>query len=342
MPTGYLHAAYESIPGNEVNTPTLSTKVLYTPALSFQPSLNPSHLDRDDEMRGVDEPIQALSEAYDPAWELETRAYPDVLGFYLKLICGAPTTTAGNGSITDPDGATIPTNAWRHVFTAPYGPSGASPLTAQFQAAYKDESVFFKLKGAAADNLTLDSPASGGVMLKTGGQANYMQRISDPSLSATYEALTVPPFERSHITIQTWLTNTGTTEDFTVSVANPIETVRTLGSATKFPDLMEKAEGPVVVSGSIPKRHIDADDYDALLNATRFAVKVRWQSTVAITGSYNYAAWLECDGAEYRAGGPEALTNRRRIGASFDWKASYDGAGASSKWTVVNGTSSYV
>jgi hypothetical protein len=339
---GYLHSAFELTPGNETNTPTLSTKVLYTPLISFNPKLNPSPLMRDDELRGVDEPIAILPESYAPDWDLETRAYPDVLGFELKAILGSPTTTAGNGVITDPDGVAIPTTATRHVWTAPYGPSGASPQTTQRQAAYVDEANFYKLKGAATTSLSLDSPESGGVSLKASGSANYMTPIADPSLTPAYESLSIAPFERAFLQIQLWLTGTSVFEDFAVAVENPSEIVRTLGIASRFPDLVEKGDGPIVVSGSVPKRHIDSDDYNALRDATGFAIKVRWQSVVVIGAtSYKYTLWLECPNVQYTAGGPEALANRRRTGATFDWKATYAGSPGSSKWTLVNATSSY-
>jgi hypothetical protein len=104
-------------------------------------------MERDDEVRNVDEPLAVLTEMYDPTWELETRAYPDLLGFELATMLGDPVSTAGDGVITDPDAATIPVGATRHVFTAPYGPSGLLPKTAQRQLCYADQGVFFKAKG---------------------------------------------------------------------------------------------------------------------------------------------------------------------------------------------------
>ena len=122
--------AVESIPGNETNTPTLSTKVLYIPGLSFNSTPNVEHLTRDDEIRNLDEPIAVIPEAYSGQWSLETRMYPDSLGFLLNAMFGNPTTTAGNGVITDPAGTVIPVGAQRHVWTAPFGPAGQFPYTA--------------------------------------------------------------------------------------------------------------------------------------------------------------------------------------------------------------------
>lgn len=341
MATGYIHGATESIPGNETNAPVLSTKVLYPPAVSFAPRLQPSHLMRDDEIRNLDEPLMALTERYAPEWDLESRMYPDTLGFLLKLIFGAPVTTAGNGVITDPDGTVIPIGATRHVWTAPFGPSGAFPMTAQWQVAYKDQGAFFKLKGAGCRQLSIETPETGGARIKASGPALYMQRITDPALTPAYESLAIPPFERGHLQIVTWLGGTGTTEDFTVNVENPMDPVATLGIASKFPDVLEKADSPITVTGSIPKRQLDIDDYDALLNATGFGTKARWLSTAIITGAYPYKFWVETDNSQYVSGGPNPLQNQRRVGATFDWKATSDGAGASSTFTLVNATASY-
>lgn len=101
MANGYLKAAYESIPGNELNSPTLSTKILYPPLITFLPKLNPAPLGRDDELRNTDQPLQALPDLYAPTWDYESRVYPDLAAFLLKLILGPPVTTAGNGVITE-------------------------------------------------------------------------------------------------------------------------------------------------------------------------------------------------------------------------------------------------
>src|SRR5215210_3654118 len=100
MPTGYLRGAFESIPGNETNTPTLSTKKIFFPLRSFAPRLGAAHMERDDELRNQDEPLAVLSDILDPSWEYDSRAYPDVLGFFLTLALGPPVTTAGDGIIT--------------------------------------------------------------------------------------------------------------------------------------------------------------------------------------------------------------------------------------------------
>ncbi len=344
MATGYVTARSESIPGNETNVPTYSSKRIYFPALSFTPSPNPNHMERDDEIRNSDEPLMVLAERYAPQWSMTSRHYPDTIGFLLSVLLGLPTTTAGNGVIVDPDSVAIPATAYRHVWTAPFGPSGASPKTMYAQIAYRDQSVFFDLKGAAVQQLQIETPESGGGRISASGPALYMPitSVADPALTPAYESLAIPPFQRSHLTLPTWLTGSATsTEDFSVTITNPCDPYASLGVASKFPDVMEKGDLPVIVTGSIPKRQLDADDYAALMAATGFAAKARWVSTAIIASGYPYKLFFEADNAQYVAGGPGALENKRRIGGSFDFKATSDGVGASTTFTLINATASY-
>jgi hypothetical protein len=343
MANGYARLAYETNGvGNEDTSPTLSTKTLFPPLLEFGVEPGASPLERDDELRNVDEPIQVLPEGFAPTWSASSRMYPDVMGFLLKWILGPPVSTAGNGVITDPDGNVIPTGAHRHVFAAPYGPSGPSPVTVSAEIAYVDQAQFFDLRGAACSALALTVPDSGGGRAQASGPACYHNEGTNPSLTPAFESLATPPFMRRHLAIVTWLSGTATTEDWDVAIANPVGVLRTLGIDSAWPDLVEKGDAPIVVSGNIRKRATDTQDFAALIAGTRFAIKARWQSDTNIpTTAYPYRMWLEGDGAQYIGGGPQALANRRRIGAEYPWKLTYDGVGASSTWTLVNATASY-
>lgn len=339
MATGYTEQAFESIPGNETNSPTLSTKKLTTPFLEFEAQLNPNPMDRDDENRNTNEPAPVLEDQHAPTWRGLCRMYPDVTGFWLKAMLGAPTTTAGNGVITDPDAATIPAGATRHVWTAPFGPAGASPQTQQLQVSYKDQSTFFKVKGAATEALAISSPDGGGGRLEASGPAAYLARQADPSVTPAYEALTIQPFKRGGLAL-TWLTGGGTVEDFSLSVAQGIAMVRSLGIASKFPDVVEYDDGFVTWTGSIPKRQLDSDDYDALKAATGFTAKAKWESETIIASAYPYRLWVQFDNAQYVGGTVDALMNKRRHGASFNFKGTRN-ASASVVVTLVNATASY-
>lgn len=341
--TGYIRGDFETTVGSEANTsPTLSSKSIYIPATSTTLALNPNPLERDDELRGVDEPLAVLEETHAPTWALETRAYPDSLGFLLKAQLGAPTTTAGNGVITDSNSVVIPTNAYRHVWTAPFGPSGASPQTTRWTAAYKDQSVFVRGHGCAVEQLQFSVPETGGVGVSASGPLTYLERIADPSLSASYETLTVAPFLRSHMSINTNLTNSSAEEgDFSFTLNSPVDAVRDFSSASRFPQQMYKGDGSIALSGSVQKALVDADDWDALKAATGFTLKFTMTSTVNIASSYPYKLVTTVNNCQYTGGGPEALTASRRIGASFDWRAGYSGTAGNVKIELVNATSSY-
>lgn len=326
-------------PGNESVTPTYATKILYPPAISVSCNLNPSHMMRDDEIRNIDEPLSVVPEAYAPTWGIESRMYPDTVGMLLAGALGAPTTTAGDGIITDPDTVAIPASCYRHVWTAPFV-TGAIPSTMDVTAAYRDQSTYFQLRGCATETIGITSPASGGARISASGPALYMARISDPSLSPAYEALTILPFMRRHLTLS-WLSGSATTEDFSLNISNPVEATPSLNIRSAYPDVMEKAEAPVTFTGSIPKRQLDADDYDALLNATGFAATAKWVSDSIIASSYPYKLFIVFANCQYISGSPGALENRRRIGASFDFKGTTTGSAGHVTITLVNATTSY-
>lgn len=342
MPTGYLRGAIESIPGNESNVPTLSTKKPFFPLRSFAPHLGAGPMERDDELRNQDEPLAVLPDVYDPSWEYESRLYPDLLGFFLTLALGQPTSTAGDGIITDPDATVIPVGATRHVWAAPFGPSGISPLTAQFDVAYRDQGVFFKAKGAACSEINLQNPETGGSTIGASGPANFLDPQADPSLTPAYETLAIRPFTRADLTLPTWLTGTGTHENFDVTIENPVENTRSMGIKSKYPDVMEKSnDGPVVVRGSIPQRQLDVDDWNALKNATGFAATARWVSDTIIASGFPYKLFVAMTNCQYVDGDAEELGNKRRHGASFDWKSTTASAG-STTITLINATASYI
>lgn len=350
MPTGYAQLRHESIPGTELNTPTLSTKVLYVPLDELTVDQGAGFLERDDELRGLSEPIPVIPEIYEPKWELKSRLYPDTLGMTLACMFGLSangetgathyTATPGNGVITDPDAVVIPTGATRHVWVAPLGPSGASPKTHQIIAAYKDQSAYFKVKGASTEALGIETPDRGGAQLTASGPAAYMDAVADPGLTPAYETLATRPFMRGGLTIVTWLTGTATAENLTFNVANPVENVHSMGTESKYADIVEKAEGLVLITGSIAKRQLDLDDFNALRDATEFATKTRWRSDTVIASAYKYAFWVEMSAAQYVDGSLDPLSNRRRIGGSFSYRASRD-ASASVTLTLVNNVASY-
>lgn len=353
MPRGYVHMLRETdVAGNELNTPATSTKELYLPAISSGPDLEPTPLNRDDEIRNSDEPVSELEEKHAPKHEHEVRGYPDVLGMVLSMLFGPPASTAGDGIITDPGAGVIPVGATRHVWDsslAPgvdgaFSPFAARPQTSQMQWAYSDlpTATYFKQKGAAIDKLTIETPDTGGMRLKFGGPGLYLARGADPALTPAYESLAIRPFTRRDLTLPEWLSGTAVHEDFSIDIANGVEPVHSMGISSKFPDVMDKAEGPVVVSGSLAQRYLDPDDYDALKSATAFSALAQWVSESIIASGYPYKFFVNFEQAQYTAGSFDRLQNKRRHAGQFTFKGVVTTPGTPSvKITLVNATPSY-
>ena len=342
MPQGYLREQFEDSPGYEGKEPELSTKVLDAPAQSVENALEPSPLERDDELRGSDEPLQIFEDEHNPTWSRNLRGYPDALGFDLTHVFGPPVTTAGGGEVKDPDENVIPEGAHKHVWTAPFGPAGASPVTTDMILAYVDEDSYVHLSGCAIEELTLNTDDAGGVKLSKKGRGLFYEPVADPEVTPTPESLAVRPFQRRGLKVSSWQGDPQLLEQFNLTVTNPLDFARSMGVASAFPDLVEKGEGPIMVVVDAPKRHFRSADLEALKAAERFAVKALWESLTNIGETeYPYRFWVQGDGAQYTGGGPAALENKRRIGASFQAKLTSDGAGASATFTLVNATASY-
>ncbi|HSR93939.1 MAG TPA: hypothetical protein VLK56_03650, partial [Solirubrobacterales bacterium] len=159
-----------------------------------------------------------------------------------------------------------------------------------------------------------------------------------------YESLAILPFMRGNLTVPTWLASSATFEDFSFTIANQMEQVRTLGIASKYPDDLEKLDPPIIFTGSVPKRVINTADWDALIANTGFAAKAKWLGTVNIAAtSYKYTMWLEMTNCQYVGGDAAPLRSARRLGASFNFSSTNatGAAGGSSKITLVNNTASY-
>lgn len=300
-------------------------------------------MSRDDELRGIDEPLAVLEDTHEPSWAENGRMYPDILGWRLTHALGEPDTTAGDGVVEDPDGDPIPVGAHLHVWEAPFGPAGVSPLTVEKLVAYKDQNVYFRMRGCALQELGVNTPEQGGAVLQASGPALFMSDpIANPALTPALESLGVRPFVRGNLTLPDWLTGSGVHEDFGLTINNPVEVARSLGIASKYPDAMEKSSdgGPIVVSGSLSQRQLDADDIVALKRAAGFEALARWVSDSIIAGGFPYKLFVGMANCQYTEGDPVALRNQRRHGAQFSFKSTTAGLG-STTISLINATAAY-
>lgn len=337
MARGYMRAAREDTPGNESNSTTLTTKKIFLPVESYTltPGMQP-YL-RENELVNTDLPRQAIKGIFNPNWAAQVGAYPDALGYLLTAIFGAPTTTQGDGStVQDPDTVAIPSSGYRHVWTTP-GATGLSPVTCQHDLGYKDENVFFKVRGAALQTLALTNPRETAVMLAASGPALYAVPQSDPSLSPSYEADSIAPFMRRMASLS-WLSSGADPADFSLTIANPCVASHHFGSGSRWPSRMYKGDTPITVTGSIPMEVIDQSDHEGAQDVTVFSATLKYISETIIGSSYPYKFFVQsaANSCQMIGGGPNPLTNVRRRGAAYDFRMF-----GVVTFTLVNATASY-
>lgn len=318
-------------------TATGSTKIMYIPAQSVNPTVTPAQLDRSDELRALDDTVTQTVSEYDTVLEIAARLTPDVTGSFMCDIFGLPTSTSGNGVILDGDGIGVPTGVTRHVWTVPV----AQLATIMGVVGYKDQGLFLSYRGGACNKLDLSVSDTDGTLIKGTYNVNWLGQIADPAYTPAVEALSVLPFKRQNITL-TWLGGSAAADDFTVSLGNPVDQFASLGSGSKWPDQLLKGDGPITATGTMSKRQIGVTDYNALIAGTPFAWKMKWASDSIATGAYKHQFWLSGPQAQYISGdGPNPLTAARHIGGDFNWYASSDGTNPSVTVTLANLTASY-
>jgi hypothetical protein len=294
-----------------------------------------------------------ITDTYDPTFEVTQRAYPDTLGWWLASVLGRDTSAnyAVNSSGNDVQATPVALGAsqYRHTWTAPFGPSGALPQTQRLGWAYTDQSTYYTLTGAAVEQLEIDTPDKGGVSLKASGPGLFLTSqaaASDiTSTSVSYEAPSIRPFVHANLSVAFSGGNapstTGAKSGFTVQINNPVTAVRTLGVSSQYPDRMEKDDGPIMLSGTIASRNLTADDWKAMRDLNLFTITARWTGGF-MTGTAGAKYGLEMTiQAQLTGGDIDDLDNKRRHGASFNWKAVYDGSTAAAVINLVNKTATY-
>jgi hypothetical protein len=339
MATGYLRWAIETTPNSEGESSGVSATTFDIPYMEAWVDPKPTLMNVDDEVTGypASAPSPLVAE-YAPEGSIKCKARPPYLGAMLQTCIGAVTTTAGNGVITDPDGQTIPTGAYRHVFN---WATGAVPKTAQLNfSAPGTGALHFKAQGVAVEDMGFTFE-DGVFLLNLALKGLVCLNISDPSITPSLP--TVKPFVSGQMHL-TWLAGSAVTEDFSFNLKNTLDIFKSFTTTSKYPDEVEFGQEPPVQSvvGSIPKRALDVDDWNALINCTTFAGTAHITHDEIIASGYRHQMWLEMPKCQYVEATPEPAKNTRQQKAAFNWEAKWDtGTSKFATVTLVNNTAAF-
>jgi hypothetical protein len=244
--------------------------------------------------------------------------------------CGSHAAYTGGESVF----GNVPTGAYKWVFTKQ---AGIGAQTARFRTNYIDENVELDGYGFAISQLAIAADAS----LDADLTGLFMRRLAaDTSTVPVIQAGAIQPFRHGDLYISA-LSGGGVVGDWTCSIANSLERIKTMSLTTPsdWPDVMEFGDDQVQVAGTLPKRVLSGVDYDALLAATTFAMTAKWagRSNIAATAK-KYGLWIQMPACQYVGGDQDDLQNKRRHGFSPDWFAAIDDTlGYDCKITVVCG-----
>lgn len=244
------------------------------------------------------------------------------------------TATGASGGVQLPDGGYAPSgvNIWTFTKRA-----GLFPKTAQVTIVYFNEAVYLQGQGFALTQL--GGNAAGAITGTLLGLV-FGRLQNDPNLTPAYDTQAIPWFREGDARL-TWLGGSAVSNDFTWSIANPLEALNTLGVSSFFPDTIFQGPGRVLVTGTVPKRSIAGADIDALISAGTFSSLYTARSPKMIgsgaTGTYPYCFFLQEPACQYIGGDIDPLTNARRFGSSFNWFAAYDeAAGYDAKFVITS------
>jgi len=172
------------------------------------------------------------------------------------------------------------------------------------------------------------------------GKALYSAKVSDPSLTPAYEALTVTPWNSGEVSL-TWLGGSGQTEDFSLNFKQPLEVKPGFGVQSKYPGVIRLAERRQL-EGTIKLSDIDTTDWDAFIAGTTFDATAYYESAAMITGSYPFQMWIDMPECQYTSMKPADLEAGPRREMEFDFAAMYDTTKLHEmKITIVNSSAAY-
>jgi hypothetical protein len=247
--------------------------------------------------------------------------------------CGNHAATTGGETVTG--NAPTGTSLWTFVKQA-----GITPQTAQMIAAYDDEGVYLQGNGYAISDWTLDAAGTFGATL----MGLYLASIANPAITAVLATQAILPMLRGGLYLS-WVAGGAAASDFSLAYTPGLQTWYSMGvGGSLFPDTIEVGDAQARLTGTIPKRRMNANDWAALIQTSTFHAIAKWigRSLIGATVA-PYQMWVDMPSCQYTAVTPDELNQNRRHGASYNFWAAYDEtAGYDVKITLLGSLASVV
>jgi hypothetical protein len=295
--------------------------------------VNPTFIENSDELRGYQSsPWHDGAGSMAATLTAKARVRPDMLGLLCYMVTGG-TPTATTGTVLGHSGNATGTGAYE----TKYAWSAADiPRTATIQFA-PTKGDGFKLSGCGLTTLAFSFEQSGALIADMTFNGLYFKKTTMPAdqidlLLAPYE--TDVPLKKSNFTFTgdgVFSASDSKATDVNWTIENQIANFFSFGANSIWPDAVEYDGLWSVVSGSVTKRQVKATDYEKWVGKgadTHFAECIGGVGDfLSGTAGPKFEFYVHLPAAQFMNMNPEAITNKRRIGVTFDWEARTDSNG---------------
>ena len=251
MAGAYLQVALEEAPNYEGATNHVSSDVFYPFVKTVAEDRNMEAFEENDVIPSTLDPLPHKGAAsYAPTTKLsEIHPRPADLGFWLALVMGSVTSTAGVGGagVKDPDNVNVPAGAYRHVFAF----TDVEPPASMQTYSRSGDGYFAKGSGIACEELAFKFDK--GMMVADASCVDLVLKpVSDPSITPVVSS--EAPFRRGDLAL-TWLAGSAHTTDFDFAIKQDVEAINELMVASDYPSLLQfKKDAARFIGGTIKQR----------------------------------------------------------------------------------------
>jgi len=293
-------------------------------------SVNPTFIENADELRGYTSmPWHDGAGSMAAEITAKARVRPKMLALLLYMATGG-TITKKTGTQSDHGGNVLSASAYECGFS---WSTADVPVTATIYFS-PTKGDGFKLSGAGLSTMAFSFEESGALVADMTFRGLYFIKDTATTITPSYE--TAVPMKKSNFTftggssIFSDATNSKAT-DINWSIENNIQNFFSFGANSSWPDAIEYEDLWARVSGSITKRQVLAADYDRWVGK---GVDTHFDQCIQGVGDFlsgttgpKFSMYTHLPAVQWLAMNPEAITNKRRIGVTFDWEARTDANG---------------